>query len=316
MNHVPPIVNRLEPIQTLQACVDMATPQVSIIIPNWNGKDVLHACLNSASELDYPNYGIVVVDNGSTDGSQNIIRRDFPHVHLIENEQNLGYGEGQNIGIRFAMRGEAKYVFILNNDITLDRNALKKLVAAFENDASIGIAGPVLYHADRPTVVQAAGAKMSWGTGRPHYLKWRGVDGASGKTMQVDYAGMFLASTALFKRIGCFDPAFFAYWEDVDLCERAKKVGYKIVCVCTAKVWHKEAYTGRRALGLRTYYHTRNRFWIEKRYASPRERLLFYLFFFLGAIWFDSMWFLFFDKNVEAFKALLKGASDGLIQNG
>jgi GT2 family glycosyltransferase len=300
-----------------QSCLNhMTAPYVSIVILNWNGKDMLQECLRSASNLEYPNYNIVVVDNGSTDGSQDVVRHNFPEAHLIENEQNLGFAEGQNTGIRYAMRSGADFIFILNNDITLDRNVLTELVAAFEDDASIGIAGPILYHADRPTVVQKAGAMISWSTGRTPYLGAKAIGGAlSLKTIPVDSVGMFLAKAALFERIGFFDARLFSYWEDTDLCLRAKKAGCRVVCVPAAKIWHNEGSTAAKVPGLRTYYLTRNRFWMERKYASWGARVLFYLVFFLGIFWFNGVRFLLVERNGEAFRALLKGTRDGVFQD-
>jgi GT2 family glycosyltransferase len=277
---------------------------------------MLQECLRSASNLEYPSYNIVVVDNGSTDGSQGFVRHNFPQVHLIENEQNLGFAEGQNIGIRHAIRNGTDFIFILNNDITLDRNVLGELVAAFEEDESIGIAGPILYHANRPTVVQKAGAMIEWSTGRTPYLGAGVISGAlSLKTIPVDSVGMFLAKAALFERIGFFDARLFSYWEDTDLCLRAKKAGYQVVCVPAAKIWHNEGSTAAKVPGLRTYYLTRNRFWMERKYASWGARVLFYLVFFLGIFWFNSVRFLFVERNAEAFRALLRGTHDGLFHD-
>jgi GT2 family glycosyltransferase len=294
----------------------MAAPHVSIVILNWNGKGMLQECLRSASNLEYPSYDIVVVDNGSTDGSQDFVRHDFPEVHLIENKRNLGFAEGQNTGIRYSMMSGADFLFILNNDITLDRNVLRELVAAFEEDASIGIAGPILYHADRPTVVQKAGAMISWRTGRTPYLSAGALDGAlSPKTIPVDSVGMFLAKPALFERIGFFDARLFSYWEDTDLCLRAKKAGYRVVCVPAAKIWHNEGSTAAKVPGLRTYYLTRNRFWMERKYASWGARVLFYLVFFLGIFWFNGLRFLLVERSGNAFRALLRGTRDGLFHD-
>ncbi len=182
----------------------MRIPKVSLIILNWNGKDVLQECLRSAGGLDYPNYDIIVVDNGSTDGSQGFIQQNFPKVYLIENGQNLGFAEGQNIGIRYAMGEGADYLFVLNNDITFDRSVLKELIAAFEDDESIGIAGPRLDDAENPTVVQKTGAIIAWSSGRTPCVGVKGSERALAKTIEVDSVGMFLAKPALFEHIGFF----------------------------------------------------------------------------------------------------------------
>jgi len=155
---------------------------------------------------------------------------------------------------------------------------------------------------------------IEWSTGRTPWLRVKRPDRAPLKMVEVDSVGMFLAKAALFENIGLFDRKLFTYWEDTDLCLRAKKAGYKVVCVLTARLWHKESHTSRKVPGFRTYYITRNRFWMEKKYASPGARVLFYLFFFLGIFWFNSIRFLLVERNAEAFRALLTGTRDGLFR--
>ena len=294
----------------------MTFPKVSLVILNWNGRDVLQECLSSAAKIEYPNYNIVVVDNGSTDGSQNFVQQNYPKVCLIENMENLGFAEGQNRGIQYAMESGADFLFVLNNDVTFEQGILNELIEAFGDDESIGIAGPVLYDAKHPEVVQAAGTVIRWKTGRVHNLQVSLIDRTSSpKAINVDSVGMFVAKRALFERIGFFNPKYFAYWEDVDLCFRAKRAGFRIVCVLTAKLWHKEGHSSRQVAGFHTYYITRNRFWVERAHATLCERAQFYAFFFVGIFWYHYIRLLFFEKNATEFRAFLSGMRDGLTQS-
>src|SRR5665647_2416851 len=123
----------------------MYNPRIAIVILNMDGKEVLGECLRSIQRLDYPNYAVIVVDNNSSDGSQAFVADAFPSVNLIQNKNNEGVPEGQNMGIRAALQSGANYVFIINNDTILDRNVLRELSKTLEQDKTIGAAGPVLY---------------------------------------------------------------------------------------------------------------------------------------------------------------------------
>src|SRR5450759_212512 len=99
---------------------NMYNPKIVIVILNLNGKEVLEECLRSIQRLDYPNYAVIVVDNNSSDGSQEVLAHAFPSINLIQNKKNEGVPEGQNIGIRAALQSRANYVFTINNDTILD----------------------------------------------------------------------------------------------------------------------------------------------------------------------------------------------------
>jgi GT2 family glycosyltransferase len=122
--------------------VQMLWPEVAIVILNWNNAPDTIACLESVAHLDYPNTRILVVDNGSTDGSADRIRQAHPSIPVLETGQNLGYAEGNNVGIAVALEQKAPYICILNNDIALRPDFLTQLVAEAEADTSIGIVGP------------------------------------------------------------------------------------------------------------------------------------------------------------------------------
>ena len=116
--------------------------KVTIILLNWNGKEDTIECLESLKHITYPNYEILLVDNGSTDGSVECFRERYPGMEIIENGENLGFAEGNNVGIRRAMDEGADYVLLLNNDTVVDPEFLGELVKVGESDPKIGIVGP------------------------------------------------------------------------------------------------------------------------------------------------------------------------------
>ena len=139
----------------------MSAPTVCIVVLNWNRRDDTLDCLASLEGLDYPSRWTLVVDNGSTDGSAEAIERAYPAVDVIRAGENLGYAEGNNLGLREALKRGADYVLVLNNDTLVARQMLTHLVAAAEVDQQVGAAGPTIYFHEAPDIIWSAG-----GTGK------------------------------------------------------------------------------------------------------------------------------------------------------
>jgi GT2 family glycosyltransferase len=236
-------------------------PKVAIVILNWNGKEETIECLESVSKIDYPLFEIVVVDNGSTDGSADAIRELFGDIAIIANEENLGYTGGNNVGIRHALTEGFDYVCILNNDTVVDRNFLRLLVDAAEADPKVGIVGPTIYYFDKPNTIWSAGGRIDWSRGLPSL---RGLDetdeGQYRETTEVDYVtgSAMLVRLTMANDIGLLDPRFFMYFEEVDWCVRATGAGFKILHVPTARVWHRISVEAQLASPRIAYYMTRN----------------------------------------------------------
>src|SRR5436309_4726879 len=142
----------------------MNAPKVHIIILNWNGRADTLECLASVQRINFPDFETVVVDNGSTDGSEEAIRAAFPDITFIQTGENLGFAEGNNVGIRHAIECGADYVFVLNNDTTVDPNILAALVAEAEKNPNAAILGPKIYFYDRSDVINSAGGSINYET--------------------------------------------------------------------------------------------------------------------------------------------------------
>jgi len=290
----------------------MGYPKIFLIILNWNGKEVLKDCLQSIEKIDYPNYEVIVVDNGSTDDSQKMIKESFSYVHLIENEKNEGVAEGQNIGIRYALERGTNYVFILNNDVTLDKNILKELLKVIESDDKIGVVGPILYWANEPEKIQSTGGMINWKKGTASHLNTGEIDKELPNTREVDYVGLVFVSSNILEKIGLYNSKYFAYWEDTDFCTRVKEVGYKVISVSDAKVWHALEYTTGKISGFYEYHMARNMFWFMKQHATRRQYLSFLLYFFGFPFWLTSGIHLVYHRDISAFISFLKGVRDGI----
>ncbi|MEM2618953.1 MAG: glycosyltransferase family 2 protein [Candidatus Hadarchaeales archaeon] len=227
---------------------------VSIIILNFNKKDLLQKCLDSIKRnTSYTNYEVIVVDNGSSDGSQAMIERRYYWVKLIKNEKNLGFAKANNIGIK-AARGD--YILLLNNDtIIAQKDWLNNMVAAAEGDPRIGIVGCRLIGPDG-TIQHAGGWFDIRGTG--HYVK--DVDVIT----EVDYVtgAALLIKREVIDKIGLLDEKFSPlYYEDTDWCARCRKAGYKVVYTPKSTIIHVGSSTASQLYfsSLRYYIENKNR---------------------------------------------------------
>jgi GT2 family glycosyltransferase len=221
----------------------MPSPLVHAIILNFNGKPLLLETLASVAQINYPNFKIIVVDNGSTDGSQVAVREQHPNVILLENNENLGFGEGNNVGMRYALQQAAEWVLLLNNDISVAPDLLTHMMNVAAADAAIGILGPKIYYHDQPNKIWFAGGRINYWAGLTAHRGIREIDrGQYDRVEDTDYitgCAMLIRRETL-ERIGMFDPVYSpAYSEDADLCVRAVRAGYRLVFVPHAKVWHK-----------------------------------------------------------------------------
>jgi GT2 family glycosyltransferase len=238
-------------------------PCVAIIIVNWNGLNDTLACLASLSELNYPTYEVIVVDNGSGDGSVPVIRSNYSEVSLIETGDNLGFVGGNNVGLNYAKSRRADYALLLNNDTEVTPNFLNLLVEAAESDPKIGIVGPTIYYYTQPEVIWSAGGLIDWREGVTHMIGLNETDqGQFGDSYRpVDFVTgcALLIKMSVIDQVGLLDPRFFAYYEETEWCVRVSQAGFKILHVPQAKLWHKISPVAREASPQVHYYMTRNR---------------------------------------------------------
>lgn len=236
--------------------------KIFIVVPNWNGKDRLGACLDSLLAQSRA-ATIVVVENGSTDGSREFVHEKYPQVELVVNQQNLGFAGGVNSGIRFAMNHSADAIALFNNDAVAHPDWLQHLAAALEKHPAVGITTCKLLSADKKTIDSTGDFYTTWGLPFPRgrdepntdkFDQDRYVFGASG--------GASLYRTKLFEDIGLFDEDFFAYYEDVDISFRAQLADWKVLYVPTAEAYHEHGTTSGKVAGFTTYQTFKNYPWL------------------------------------------------------
>jgi len=211
-------------------------PLISIIILNYNAGNLLIDCVSSIEKSAYTNFEIILVDNVSKDNSHKKCKEKFPTIKLIENNKNLGYCEGNNVGLRMA-RGE--YVVILNPDTIVDNNWLDELLKAYENN------GEGLY---QPKFLATSDNSMLLSTGQMIQLFGFGYSRSKGnkdenlfeQIEQIDYASgtCLFTSKEILKKIGLFDPFLFAFHDDLELCWRAALNRIKSFYVPKSIVYH------------------------------------------------------------------------------
>jgi len=250
--------------------------QVTIIVLNWNGLADTLECLESLAQLHYPTYEVVVVDNGSTDESVEIIRAGFPQVTLIENDENLGFAEGNNVGLRHALECGADYVLLLNNDTVVDPSFLTELIAVAEADQEIGITSPLIFYYDTPEEIWTAGATIDWSDGSTQRI-WAGRTTHKDQfAFDVDFVSgcAMLVKREVIERTGLLDQNFYLYYEEVDWCVRAHNQSYRIVCVPRSRIWHKVSRSIGSSSPLVSYYMTRNALLFLRKHLTGIQRLL------------------------------------------
>ena len=219
------------------------SPLVYCLVLNLNGRELLRETLDSVQRMTYPNFRVIAIDNGSSDGSQEMVRSGYPAVTLIENGTNLGFGEGNNVGMRYALQQGARWIFLLNNDIAVDANLLTELMDDAMSEQNVGILGPKIYYHAEPNTLWYAGGRINYFAGvishRGVRQEDRGRYDAAGDTEYVTGCA-FLVRREVLEKVGLFDPVYHpAYSEDADLSVRAQRAGYRLRYVPKAKLWHK-----------------------------------------------------------------------------
>jgi GT2 family glycosyltransferase len=223
-------------------------PRVAVVVLNWNGWRDTVRCVRSLEASDYPNYEVVVVDNGSDDGSPERLREMCPAATVLAVGQNLGFAGGNNRGIRHALRSDARYVWVLNNDTVVDRQALATMVKTAEADPAVGAVGAVIWTMDGARVLAWGGGDVDLRGGRSWY-----VVTPHERLTYITGASMLLKTAAL-QDAGLFDERFFLYWEDTDLSWRLRRAGWTVRVAPDARVWHQESST----VGQDTYMKARH----------------------------------------------------------
>ncbi|MDB9525373.1 glycosyltransferase family 2 protein [Oscillatoria sp. CS-180] len=269
----------------------MSRTEVSIIIVNYNGCHVIVDCLHSIfAYIESPNIEVIVVDNASQDGSPELIADKFPQVKLLRQTQNWGFGTANNIGVRHAA-GDS--LFLLNSDTVLTDNILPALIAKLESAPDIGMVGPRLINQDGSFQLSIAHEIGLWGEfktlqqvrqyrnprNRPALAQQYGSD----RYVDIIVGAAMLMRRSLFETVGGFDEAFFMYFEESDLCQRVRELGYQLLYTPEVSLVHLGGYSVAQAATkmAETYRHSQRYYyqkhrplweqWVLERYLALKR---------------------------------------------
>ena len=296
----------------------MEYPKVSIIVLNWNGWQDTKECLNSLAEIDYQNYEIILVDNGSEDDSVERIKEYINQsaqnrkIKFLALNSNLGFAGGNNVGIKNALESGTDYIFLLNNDTIVEPDFLSELIKISESDKKIGIIGPKINFYDFKDRIWFFGGKINWLLNKGTHIHYDELDkNLQDKPFESDYftGCALLIKKEVIEKIRLMWNGYFLYYEDTDWNLKARKNGWKIMVAPNAKIYHKASRSAKENSFSYIYYHTRNGLYLAKRNGSFLIRI---------CVYFLSVWIffkqiiklLFFPSKKIWAKAVMNGIFD------
>jgi GT2 family glycosyltransferase len=258
-------------------------PRVMALVLNWCGEDDTAACLRSLLASDYPALEVLLIDNGSPDGSGERLHARFPDVPYLQTGANLGYTGGNNRGIERAISAGAEYVLVLNNDTVVDPGCVSALVRA-GHSPGVGAVGPKILVHDAPHTVWFAGGDFSRlrGMGYHRLLGDRDEDPEGGACEEISFLTgcCMLIPVPVLREVGGFEEDFFAYMEDVEMSLRLRSRGYRLVYQPCARVFHRVPTEREEPTPFQLLHGTRNRRRLVRRRYRRSERICFNLFFY------------------------------------
>ena len=298
--------------------------KLAIILVNWNSFPVTAGCIESLRLADYTDHSVIVVDNGSADGSGKELKEKFGHIILIESATNLGFTGGNNLGMEYAIEQGYEYVLLLNNDTFVEKDFLTVLVTYMDSHPEAGVIQPLIYFDHDRSLVWTAGS---------YYNKWLGytasvnynkpLEKENAQIKEVDWITgcAFFTRASVLKETGLLADNLFIYYEDVDLSFRIKKAGHKLIYHPGSVIYHiagmsnKNKVKGKEGFvnPIVHYLNVRNRIWFLKRYTSPLHSLTVipFNFFYIIAL----MAYFALRLRFRKLKTVVKAVKDGLSGN-
>lgn len=287
----------------------VSEPKISVVIPTYNRKKDLIENIRSIKKSTYRNLEIIIIDNASTDGTVDVIRKVFTDVKIFRSKTNLDAAGGRNIGIKLVDK-KSDYILFFDDDFVIERNTIAKLYQAISDNEGYGAAtGKILYY-ENPSIVQIAGSSVSLYTGL-NYANHGPDDGRFDKPCDCFAGGSMLIKKSVVMKVGFYDEIYPRPYEDADYSVRIIKAGYKIRYVPEARIFHKAPIYGEEAAANR---------WLTGAYSTARNKIIFmrkhspcfYCFTLLYIVYFiyytcQAVRF----KRTEALVNFYKGARDG-----
>lgn len=287
--------------------------KIHIILVNYNGYEDTIECIDSIIVNRYRNYKIIVVDNASTDDSRDMLIQKYNNhndIHIIFNNENVGFSGGNNIGIKYALQENPDFIMLLNNDTIIDVDAINNIIeVAKDNHSNKIYTGKIKLYKDKSRIWYGGGS----------YKKWRGtsihrhegeVDCKSNNVMcNVDFiCGCYLLiDTLSIKKIGYLPEEYFLYSEDLDLSLNALNKGFDLIYVPSSVIYHKVSSSTSKFAEFTQYYMIRNRFYVIKKYNNGFSKVTAYMYSLLWCVKRVIKGEFTFDNVKKALRDVLQG---------
>jgi GT2 family glycosyltransferase len=255
-------------------------PKIYVILVNYNGyKDTIE-CVQSIQNMNYENFKILIVDNGSTNDSIIQLKRAVNECFIIESKMNLGFAGGNNLGIKYALENGADYILLLNNDTIVDLNFLNNMIQPFKSNIDIGIVGCKIMYYPEKNIIWYAGGYIDWFRFVGMHFGLKEFDkGQYNDEKEIDFMTgcCMLIKKEVFKKVGLLSNEYFMYFEDVDFCVKVRERGYKIWYNPNAVIYHKVGFSaGGEESSFAIKWCTRNRIIFMNRHKNNVSRIKFF----------------------------------------
>lgn len=301
---------------------------ISIIVVTYNSKRDIKNCLESISNSDCNDYEIIVVDNNSTDGTVDILERDYKNkIKIIKSNKNIMGGGGRNLGAKYA---NGDYLLFIDSDNVIDKKMVTELVKGMKR-YNAGMAGPLMYSLKDPQRIWWANSYINLWTSKTTYMGFGEIDkGQYNLVKEVGHIpNVFMIQKWIWDQLGGIDKDYVMHYEESDLAERVRKIGYKIYIIPSAKTWHNVlllnnydvlklnnqvwvSMIGGKNNLMRNYYSARNRVLFMKKNANLLQYLIF-LFLFLPLSTIFYLYKIIKSNNFKIAKTYLKGTVHGIL---
>lgn len=281
------------------------------IVLNWNSYENSATCIESLLNLKYQPFHILVIDNNSSDNSGKQLDKEFDSVDVIYNDQNLGFGGGINVGIKYALSQDADYIWVLNNDIICEDDILEELITKMESNMNIGVITPEVRKYPNTDEVWFEQGSINYRTGSISHTNYKGNTNQKSLLLENDYVPFCsaLVRCEVFSKIGLYPEDYFLLYGDGDYCHEIRHNGYQIITDTSVHIYHKANQSiGSHLSPSHTYYGTRNRLLFSRKHSSTNSVYLYYIWWFMKVI-VDRI----IHTKAKSIYAALQGVNDGVL---
>lgn len=248
-------------------------PVVWIVVLHYQGLEYTRACLESLKKLHYQNFRVLIFDNCSPDSSGDPLAAEFPQFEYVKSAQNLGFAGGCNAAVRQCAERGAQWIWLLNNDTSVHPDSLEQLILCAERNPKAALLGGQVFTPKGESFVASGGGQIDFAKGKTYERQEAPADGSEIPCDWISGCNLLLRLEA-FDSLGGFDESFFLYFEDTDLCYRARQAGWQCMLVPAARVEHigLRSSQGKQSTW-RHYYYIRNRLLFFRRHAQDSRKL-------------------------------------------